>query len=150
MPHSVRGSIVINRPPEEVFDYLVNIEKSPQWSATLTQAVHEQGGGKLKPRSRVRETRNLLGKKMESTYEVVKLERPKIFATKVVDGPVEFDFNWSLEPDANGTRLTGEGTGAWNGEHEDDIVARVVDRQLHHDMQTLKDLLELHEARQPA
>jgi uncharacterized protein YndB with AHSA1/START domain len=149
MPHSVRGSITINRPPEEVFDYLVNLEKSPQWSATLTQAV-QQGGGSLKVGSRVTETRNLLGKKMESTYEVVKLERPRVFATKVVDGPVEFDFSWSLQPDANGTRLTGEGSGHWDGEHDDDIVARVVDRQIQHDMQTLKDLLELHEAKTPA
>jgi uncharacterized protein YndB with AHSA1/START domain len=35
---------VINRPPHEVFAYLVDIEKAPRWTTSLTQARKTSDG----------------------------------------------------------------------------------------------------------
>ena len=40
----VEESVVINRPPEEVFDYVANPENLPEWSGLVQEVLKETQG----------------------------------------------------------------------------------------------------------
>lgn len=142
--HSVNHTLIINSSPEKVWAYLVDPTNFAEWSSTCQSSDHVSEGD-IRVGSRVREVRNLLGVQMESTYEITELvdtpER-KILGTKVLDGPVPFQFKWTLEPAADGTRFTGEGGGQWTDAHDDELVESAAQKGLEHDMDMLKHLVE--------
>ena len=131
--HTVR----IARPPEDVFDYLTDVENLPRWQGTLT-AVRLDGG-------RIRETRSFLGKRVESLVEVVASERPSRWEIRTVEGPARFRVLHELDPSGEGaTRLAvvGEGDVGALGRLAAPMVKRAVQRQAQEDFARLKRLLE--------
>jgi hypothetical protein len=79
---------------------------------------------------------------MESRYEIVEHTPPERLGMHVAEGPVQFDFAWTLESVNGGTRLTGEGQGEWGGSHSQETAARVADYNLAADLAVLRDLVE--------
>jgi uncharacterized protein YndB with AHSA1/START domain len=136
-------SVVVERPIGEVFEYLTDPDRIPEWQTTALEARRETDGP-LRVGSRFRETRKFLGRRLESTTEVVEYEPPHVFAVRPSAGPVPFQVTTSLSETAAGTRvvsvLEGEPGGFFRlGEP---LVARALERELAKSLRALKRVLE--------
>ena len=134
-------SLDIDRPPAEVFAYITDAERLPEWQSSAVEA-HWQGE---KARgTRIKEVRKFLGRRMDSELEVTEYEPDRRFALKVLSGPVPFTVSQVLEARDGGTRLTFVGEGEPGGFFKlaEPIVGRVAERQFRSDFETMKDLLE--------
>jgi uncharacterized protein YndB with AHSA1/START domain len=137
----IEFSVDIDRPASEVFAFLTDAEKLPQWQAG---AIEAEWQGERAAGARVREVRKFLGRRMESELEVTAYEPDRRLGLKVLSGPVPFSVDQRLEPRNGGTRLTFVGEGEPGGFFRlaEPLVARTAERQFKSDYATLKDLLE--------
>lgn len=136
-------SVVIERPPDEVFAYLSDPRHLPEWQASTLEATQEPAGA-MEAGTRIREVRKFLGKRMESVMEVTVYEPGKELSLKAVSGPIPFDVHQTLAPVGAGTRidvvLEGEPGGFFK--LAEPLVVRAVERELQNNCSTLKDILE--------
>jgi uncharacterized protein YndB with AHSA1/START domain len=134
-------TVVIDRPPAEVFGYLTDVERLPEWQASAIEVHHE---GPMRAGTRIREVRNFLGRRAESTLEVTEYEPDRRFSLRVVSGPLPFEVRHTLTPENGGTRLD------WVGEADAGrfpkiairMMAGTAERQFKGDLERLKRLLE--------
>jgi carbon monoxide dehydrogenase subunit G len=135
----VRAELAVDiaRTPEEVFDYLTEVENLPRWQSGVHSARREG--------SRIEESRHLLGRELHTTLEIEEEERPRAFAIRALDSPVPFTVRHTLEPNgAGGTKLTvvGEGDAGLLPGFAAGIMARRAEKQFRKDFERLKRLLE--------
>ena len=138
----VEHEVTINRPPGEVFAYLTDLEKLPEWQATAISGRLESD--RLETGATAVEVRRFLGREMESTIHVTDMEPDRRFAGEVVSGPLEYRFSHQLEPEGEGTKVmfTIEGDPGRYFSLSEPVVERQVRRQVADDFRTLKLLLE--------
>jgi len=130
-------TVEIARPPEEVFDYLVDVSNLPSWQSGVRSARREG--------ERIHEARHLLGRELTTTLAIDEEERPRLFAIRALDSPVPFSVRHQLEPNgAGGTRLSvvGEGDAGMLPGFAAGIMARRAEKQFRKDFERLKRLLE--------
>ena len=136
-------SIVIERPPDEVFAYLSDPSKLPEWQASAIDARQETPEP-MSIGTRVRETRKFLGRRMESVVEVTAYEPGRELSLKVVSGPLPFHVRQMLERVELGTKIDVVIEGEPGGFFKlaEPLVVRAVERELANNLATLKDVLE--------
>lgn len=136
-------TVTIERPVEDVFAYLTDPEKLPEWQSTLVE-IRKESEGPTAVGTRLTEVRRFLGRRMESTLEVTEYEQNRKWSLKTVSGPVPYTVDHTLEPSDGGTRLAWVGEGEPGGffKFAEPIVARAAKRQFGSDFETLKDILE--------
>ena len=136
-------SVVVQRPIDEVFGYFTDAAKIPEWQASALEA-RVQGDGPMRAGSRALETRKFLGRRMESTMEVLEYEPPRRFTIKVSSGLVPFQVTSDLSEEDGGTRIRSVLEGEPGGflRLAEPLVARGVERELRNNLATLKDVLE--------
>ena len=134
-------TIVVERPVAEVFAYLTDVSKLPEWQSGVVEAKAE---GATEEGATFREVRKFLGKRMESTIEVTEYERDRLFTITVRRGPVPFEVRHVFEEADGGTRLTVSGSGEPGGFFKlaEPIVGRAAERTFQNDFGNLKDILE--------
>jgi hypothetical protein len=71
----VEESVEINRPPEEVFDYVANPENLPEWSGIVLE-VHKEAQGELREGERFTTMAKFLGRRFETPMQVTAHEPP--------------------------------------------------------------------------
>ena len=136
-------TIEVARTPEDVFAYLIDVSNLPAWQSGVHTAQIEDAG---EPRlgARIRESRHMLGRELNTTLEITEYDAPRLFSLRALDSPVPFVVRHELEPYEGGTRLTVTGVGdagllpgfAWG------IMARRAEKQFRKDFERLKRLLE--------
>jgi carbon monoxide dehydrogenase subunit G len=137
MEHTVR----IDRSPADVFGYLTAVERLPEWQSS---AVEVSAEGELGVGTRIREIRNFLGRRAESTLEVTEYEPARKFSLRVLSGPLPFEVRHTLTPEGEGTRLD------WVAEADTSrfpklavrMMAGTAERQFKSDLERLKRVLE--------
>jgi carbon monoxide dehydrogenase subunit G len=137
MEHTVH----IDRPPADVFGYLTEVEKAPEWQSSALEVRSE---GELGAGMRIREIRNFLGRRAESTLEVTEYEPDRKFSLRVVSGPLPFEVRHALTAEDEGTRLD------WVAEADTSrfpklavrMMAGTAERQFKGDLERLKRVLE--------
>jgi carbon monoxide dehydrogenase subunit G len=143
MEHTVR----IDRSPADVFNYLTDVERMPEWQSSAVEARAE---GEMGVGTQIKEIRNFLGRRAESTLEVIEYEPGRKFSLRVVSGPLPFEVRHALTPEGEGTRLD------WVAEADTSrfpklavrMMAGTAERQFKGDLERLKRVLE--ESAQPA
>jgi len=131
----VRAELVIEiaRMPEDVFSYLTDASNLPDWQAGVKSATQREG--------RIEESRSLLGHELQTTFEIVDHETPRLFTLRALDSPVPFTVRHELEPADGGTRLSvtveGDVPGFAAG-----LLARRAEKQIRKDFARLKEILE--------
>jgi uncharacterized protein YndB with AHSA1/START domain len=140
---NIEHETVIERPPEEVFAYVTDVAKVPEWQDGVVDARQETAGP-VALGTRFVEVRNFLGRRLESTVEVTDFEPDRVFTLATSSGPVPFTIEQRFEPSNGGTRVVVHGHGEPGGFFRvaEPLVARQVKRLLEHNFGTLKDLLE--------
>jgi len=136
-------SVVVQRPIDEVFAYFTDPTTLPEWQASALEAQLE-GEGPMRAGSRAVETRKFLGRRMESTMEVLEYEPPRRFTIKASSGPVPFQVTSDLSEKEGGTlvRSVVEGEPGGFFRLAEPLVVRAVERELRNNLATLKDVLE--------
>ena len=142
---SVRAELTIEvaRAPEEVFAYLTDVSNLPAWQSGVHVAQIEDAGH---PRvgARIRESRHMLGRELDTTLEITEYAVPRLFSLRALDSPVPFVVRHELEPSGDGTRLTvtGIGDAGLLPGFAAGIMARRAEKQFRKDFERLKKLLE--------
>jgi ligand-binding SRPBCC domain-containing protein len=141
----VEESVVINRPPEEVFDYVANRENLPEWSAPIQEVQKETQGPLVEEGARFTTVAKFLGQRFETPFEVSVHEPPRRHTDRSTGGPFPQEFTHIFEEvEGGGTRLT-EVTDAEPGGFfrlAGPLLEIAGRRQFRADLDTLKDLLE--------
>jgi len=142
---AIELSIVIDRPIEEAFAFLANLENDVKWHSAFVQ-VRKTSGGSLGVGARFLVFEGLLGRRMGPgvEYEVTEYEPNRIAAWKTMSGPLQLKLWRTFERVDSGARFAiryeGEPRGflklAWP------LITRMVKRQQGDDMRKLKELME--------
>jgi uncharacterized membrane protein len=138
-------SITIERPIEEAFALLADLEKDVKWHSAFVE-VRNTSGGPNGVGARFLVFEGLRGRRAGggTEYEVTEYEPYRLAAWKTVSGPLQLKFRRTFERVDEGTRFAvryeGEPRGflklAWP------LIARVARRQQGDDMRKLKELME--------
>ena|SRR6266545_5255587 len=139
------SSIEIARRPADVFAYVMDPARLPEWQESLLSARTEESGAPTVG-SRLIQTRRVGRSERTMTSELTELAPPRSWAARGIDGPVRARFRGTIEPlDGEHSRVTieldfdGHGIGKL-------LVPLVVRRQaraeLPTNMRTLKERLE--------
>lgn len=139
---NVEITVNIDRPVEEVFAYLSDVERIPEWNSMVDRVVPSERP--LRTGSTAGLTMRLLGRRIVATLEVVALE-PNHRVVVRTGEPISVTDTWTFEAvGENRSRLTYASVGETKGFFKlaDPIVGRVVKKQLTAQMETLKELLE--------
>ena len=137
----VEISLHINRPVAEVFKYLNDPTKMPEWNSTIEKATPSETP--VKVGTRIRSRVRMLGRTIEATYEVVELEPNKRVVNKS-DEPFPWKAIITFQSESGGTRLVSAAEGELGGffKLSEPIFARIMKKQLQAQYETAKELLE--------
>jgi len=139
----VEESVEINRPVEEVYDYVANPENLPEWAGTVIETRQDTPGPLLKG-STFTTVGKFLGRRFETPFEVTAHEHNRRHSHKSTGGPIPQEWILTFEETAGGTRVTelveGEPGGFFG--LAGPLLERVGRRQFRADLENLKDLLE--------
>ncbi len=97
--------ITINRPVEEVFAYVIDLQNGPEWQSGLLE-VRQVTQGSPGVGSQFVSVRKFLGRKLEAVIEIVAYEPNRKAAIKSDSGSVPFEESYLFEPTTEGTRIT--------------------------------------------
>ena len=140
----VEGSIEINRPLHEVFNYVSDVGNYPKWMA---HALEVRTDTSRPPRQSDRFVVVLksVGRRFEIPYERTSYESDGRYTDQALGGPIP-DHQWhsSFEEVPGGTRFTRTVDVQSGGLLKllEPLQKRAAGRQLKKDLQTLKDVLE--------
>ena len=132
----------IDRPPQEVFDYLTNPDNDLLWQKGLISSEwispDPAGVGSTK-----RVVNRFLGMKINVTVEYTAWDPPNRYAFKF-DGPFSVAGNINLEPKENGTQFNLEAQIEGSGLFKlvEGLVAKQAKKQDASNFNTLKNILE--------
>jgi uncharacterized membrane protein len=93
----ITGSIEIDRPQREVFDYLDELDRHSEWQQSLS-AARVVTDGPVRIGTRVVETRQVPGGPRDITYEITAHDPPRQSSWKGLDGPVRPVGTVAVEP----------------------------------------------------
>ena len=139
----IKNSLQINRPVEDVFAFVANIENLPLWAGPVTEAK-QTSEGPVGAGTTQTQIAQFLGRRIESSQEVTEYELNKKLSTKTTSGPLPIEVSYTFEPVAGGTMMHLEGNVDAGGVFKlgEPIVGRMLKRQTDADAETLKELLE--------
>jgi carbon monoxide dehydrogenase subunit G len=142
----VDEEIVIDRPPEDVFEFVTTPENDLEWISTAVERRRE-GEGPIEVGSRIRAVDKFLGRRIESTLEVTEHEPPTRSSIEL-RGQITARGTYTVEPTGEGTRFRwsleadpGLG-GLYLGRITDPLVTWVFRRRIQGDLRRLKSALE--------
>jgi carbon monoxide dehydrogenase subunit G len=134
-------TIDVARPAEDVFTYLVDLDRLPEWQES---AVESRADEPLAEGVRIFECRRAMGREIHSELQVTEFDRPRRLTLKTLKGPVKFTVDHRLAGADGGTRLTVVAEGKAGGLMRlgEPVLARTVEAEMRKDFDRLKELLE--------
>lgn len=141
----VEESVFIARPPQEVFDFLVEAENLPVWDVSIVKA-ERIGTGPVELGARNRGTSRIMGKHFDWTTEVTDFDPPTRIINTSVEGQISFTVTEVLEPAPGGTKLTyridaESDLGGVFGRLADPFIQKAQARTVRANLETLAELL---------
>ena len=137
------NSVVINRPVEEVFAFVVDFEKWPMWVSEMVEAkITSEGPVGLG--TTVLNVVHILGRRIEATQEIHQYEPNRMLGFKSTSGPVSNDVTFGFESVDGGTELSVDLEADASGFFKlaEPLLARRIQRQWDSNLANLKDLME--------
>src|SRR5215211_6836225 len=100
-PLTASGSVVIERPPEEVFAYVSDLHNLPEWAA-LSGEMRKETEGPPEVGARYTAELTFLGRRLVISYEVSAYEPPRLFAFRSLGGPFHDEYSYTFEEGPGG------------------------------------------------
>lgn len=135
--------ITINRPVEEVFAYVSDLQNGPKWQSALVES-RRLTKGPLGIGTQFTGVRKFMGRKLESVIEFKSYETDKNFSIKSISGNSPFEQSYLFEATNEGTRLTTRLDLQTSGlmDLAQPMIASSLRREMDASFGDLKDLLE--------
>ena len=105
MAHEGKVSFRVERPREEVFAYLADLEKAPEWVPDLV-SVKKVTEGPVGVGTRYEEVVRTGSRMATAELEVTDHDPPRLFAHRGQGGPSHFTGRFELAQDGAGTLVT--------------------------------------------
>jgi uncharacterized membrane protein len=143
----VEHSVVIERPAEQVWEYVHDPSNDTVWQSSLVESK-ELTEGSMRVGTKIAETRRFLGKRFDVSYEVTEFEPYQRSAIRTIGGPIPTSGVYALEPVDGGTRFTASMETDAHGFFKlaEPVFARMASREMQANLALLKDILEAGEA----
>lgn len=138
------ASIHIERPPDEVFEFVGDAANNPLWRKNVVR-TEWLDDGPMRVGRRGRQTARLLGRDWTVEAEVVEWDPPRTATWRTVQGPVTVESWVRVEPDGNGSLASGGADGGFTGPIGGLLTRLAVPamlKQAQADLQTLRLHLE--------
>lgn len=145
---TIDENIFIDRPPQEVFDYVSDPVNLPVWDSSVVHA-EQVDSGSVGPGSRLKGTTKILGRRFDWTAEIIDFEPPRRYSSRSVEGDLKFTVTLTADPEGNGTRFTqridaDSGLGGVFGKIADPLVVKAQSRTVRANLGTLAEILTEH------
>ena len=115
MPIDFSFDVTIDRSPQEVFSAVTDLERLRDWQPAVVD-VELLGDGPLRTGSRLKEVRQVRGKRLEQIVEIAAHEPGRRFGLRIVEGPLPVHGDLTFSPVEGGaTRLHMHAYGHANG-----------------------------------
>lgn len=98
---TVEHEVVIRRPVGEVFDFVSDSEHLPAWTAGVKR-VSRSSPGPIGVGTTYRVVAKMLGRRVESTYEVTAYEPDRLVALRMTSPLFAFEETYRFEPEDAG------------------------------------------------
>jgi carbon monoxide dehydrogenase subunit G len=136
-------SVSIERPAEEVFDYVSDPTTFPRWNSAV-QSVRQSSPGEGGVGATYVMHRELPDGPAENGLEVMELDRPTDFTIRTTSGPTPFNYRYSFSGDGTATviELAAEVELGGLAGALGPIASRVVKRGVDSNFADLKRILE--------
>ncbi|MBA2725519.1 MAG: SRPBCC family protein [Actinobacteria bacterium] len=143
MPIEAAGSIYIDRPPEDVFALLTDLNRLHEWLVGCSKAFPVEGPPD-KVGSVVGHNNDLLGRAFESRYEITKWEPAKSISSNAIKGPFSGVSEEEFQKQNGGTLFSARVTGNLRGPFRalDRAARRVAQSQLDTSLLNAKEFVE--------
>jgi carbon monoxide dehydrogenase subunit G len=140
---TITQSVMVNRPVEEVWDFIGSFENTTRWSRGVLEA-RQTSDGPLGVGSRLQTVVKAFGRRRTADYLVTEYEPNHAFAFEVTSGPMTSRARYSVEPAGAGTRLTASGEAQATGLYKllAPVLVRTLERHSQDDLTNLKRILE--------
>ena len=144
MTISVSDSVVISRPVDAVFAFLADHENLPAWTVGVKQSRRLTPGPPAVGTT-YQVVGVLLGRPVESSYQITAFEPGRGFAATMTSPMFGFAEQYRFEPDQDGTRVSMSAAVEPHGVFRflSPIMTVGVRRQVRADHRRLKTVLEL-------
>lgn len=135
--------VTILRPVEDVFAYVIAVERMHEWRGDVAEAV-QLTDGPFGVGSRIRAGGRLLGRPLGIVVEVTELEPNATFAYRPISGPLQTHNVYSFTGEAGSTQITLTDEVELGGVLGilEPLMARLVRRQYQANLGRLKTILE--------
>jgi len=141
----IESTTVINRPVEEVFAVLSNLENNLKWDSVALE-VKKTSEGPIGVGTTWRILQKTFGKRLEIEAKFTEYEPNRKTTLKSKSGPFPVEARRTYEPVEGGTRVSHifkiEPGGFFK--LAEPLLMRLVKRGIENDLATMKDLMEAH------
>lgn len=139
----VDTSVFMNRPVDEVFAFVTDLQNGKMWQAGFVES-RLMSEGPIGVGTKFQDVREFLGRRFQSTGEIIEYQPSNKFGLRLTSGPVPFTGRFTFESVEDGTRLifVGEGEPGWFFKLLEPLVVYGFRRQLQENFATLKEFLE--------
>ena len=136
-------STFINRPPQEVFDFMTNPANYSQWQ-NGTKSAEWTSNGPVGVGSIVHSVGQLLGREIVTDTEITQWTPPSVWGMKASNGPIKFENTNKFESKDGGTLVIQNFEGEVPGflKLAEGLAIKQMQKQFAGDGNTLKKLLE--------
>jgi uncharacterized membrane protein len=100
----IATSVEIARSPEDVFAYIADFPRHPEWQEGLVSVTVETEGP-VGVGTRVVHRRKLGPQTVTTTSEITAYDPPQVFSFRGIDGPIRAEGSQRIEPAGNGSRV---------------------------------------------
>ena len=139
----VESSVVINQPVEQVFAFISDIARQPEWVGPV-QAVKDLASGPVEVGTTFTLSLAFMGQSGDVQQMVTTLEPNRVFTQKSTSGPVPAEITFTVEPAEGGTlvRAVTEADDSSIPRLARPLVTRNINNQVKNDLQKLRELLK--------
>jgi uncharacterized membrane protein len=140
----VQGSVEIDRPLQEVFNYVSDVDNYPEWMAHVL-GVQKGSPGPPRESDTFVVAIKSVGRRFETPYERTSYEADRRYTDRAVGGPIpNHQWHSAFEVAPKGTSYTRTVDVESRGMLKllEPLQRRAADRQLRKDLQTLKGVVE--------
>lgn len=139
----IKQSVVIDRTPDQVWDYVHDLSNDPAWQSSVLRS-RQLTDGPTGIGTKIAEDRRFLGQRFKTAYEVTEYEPTTRSAIKTTSGPIPASGFHAFEPSDAGTPFTMGVEMAAHGFFKlaEPVFARMARREIRANLANLKDLLE--------
>jgi uncharacterized protein YndB with AHSA1/START domain len=138
----IQDSIIIERPVEDVFAYVSNVNHLPEWAGTTIE-VKDAPAGPLRDGATFADVGKFLGRRIDTPFRAT-VEAPHRLVYRSTGGLVPHDWTYTFEPLEDSTRMTLAVEGEPGGFFRlaTPLLERALRRQMSKDLASLKRVIE--------